>query len=336
MSSSVVPIQPGRPEAERIEALADHLQRLHKVNSSDIRVVRAPLRICPLGAHIDHQLGQVTGTTIDRSILLAFASNADRTVHIVSENFSPPVLFHLDDVPQAAPRDWGNYIRGAVLGLQQKNNLKRGLTAVIGSDMPIGGLSSSAAVTIAYLLAMEAVNDLELTSKENINLVRFTENQYIGLNNGILDQSVILFSKRNHLIYIDCQSIEVKPMVGPLKDGDFEILVVYSGLTGVLESTDYNNRVAECREAARRLLTLSGQIPGPDTCLRQVDPAVFAEEGRRLPPNLQRRAGHYFGEIQRVNDGLVAWQQGDLNRLGALMTASGETPLTITSAAVRN
>ena len=115
---------------------------------------------------------------------------------VESEGFEPPVSFDLADVPPYTPGDWGNYIRGAVLALQQNYRLTYGLAGVVGSDMPIGGLSSSAAVTIAYLLALEAANGLDVSPKENVDLVRFTENRYIGLNNGILDQSVILFSER--------------------------------------------------------------------------------------------------------------------------------------------
>jgi galacturonokinase len=96
-----------------------------------------------------------------------------------------------------------------VLALQQKQNLEQGLIGVVSGELPIGGLSSSAAVTIAYLLALEAVNRLTVSPTENIPLVRYTENTYIGLKNGILDQSVILFSEHNHLTLIDCENFDI-------------------------------------------------------------------------------------------------------------------------------
>jgi galactokinase len=277
-----------------------------------------------LGAHIDHQLGQVTGMTIDQSILLAFAPTDDGSVYVESLNFEPVVSFNLNHVPAHTPRDWGNYIRGAVLALQQTHSLEHGLIGVVDGEMPIGGLSSSAAVTIAYLLALQAVNQLEESPERNVALVRFTENQYIGLNNGILDQSVILFSERDHLTFIDCQSLQVERIPGLSANGKFEILVVYSGLTRVLVGTDYNNRVAECQEAARLLL---GQPDRPETRLRHVNPELFAAEGQRLPATLKRRATHYFGEMQRVQGGLVAWRSGDLSRFGALMSESGQSSI---------
>jgi galactokinase len=193
--------------------------------------------------------------------------------------------------------------------------------------MPIGGLSSSAAVTIAYLLALEAINELPVSPQENVSLVRFTENEYIGLKNGILDQSVILFSDHNHLTLIDCQTMQIDNAPATSLANNFEILVVYSGVTHVLVGTDYNNRVAECQEAARLLLAYRYNGASPDTRLRQVSPDIFHAEGHRLPAPLQKRARHFFGEMQRVVDGVAAWQEGDLKRFGKLVTESGESSI---------
>jgi galactokinase len=324
---SIPPVRAARSVAEQAQFLISALQRRYSVDPASVRVVKAPLRICPLGAHIDHQLGIVTGMTIDQAVLMAFAPAADRTVQIDSLNFEPPVKFELDEVPPYQPGDWGNYIRGAVLALQQHFQLERGLVSTIGGDMPIGGLSSSAAVTIAYLLGLEAVNELAVPPETNVDLVRFTENRYIGLNNGILDQSVILFSARHNLTVIDCQAVQIDKISSEAQLDDFEILVVYSGVTDVLVGTDYNNRVAECQEAAHSLLTLAGQQPEPGPRLRHVDPAIFDTEGHRLSPPLRKRAEHYFGEMQRVHDGLRAWRAGDLPCFGQLMTQSGQSSI---------
>ncbi len=327
MAPTIPPVHRARSETERVELLTSQLKQHHQVDPAAIRVVKAPLRICPLGAHIDHQLGVVTGMTIDQSLLMAFAPTTNSAVHLESEDFEPPISFTLDAVPPYAVRDWGNYIRGAVLALQQQHSLKHGLVGVVGGEMPIGGLSSSAAVTIAYLLALETVNEVDISAQENVEWVRFTENQYIGLNNGILDQSVILFSDHNHLTSIDCRTLDVEQVSGPLQPGDFEILVAYSGVTKVLVGTDYNDRVAECQEAVQLLLNYAGRPPEIDPRLRYVDPQIFAEEGRRLPPRLWRRANHYFGEMQRVQDGLQAWQNGDLATFGRLTSESGESSI---------
>ena len=327
LTRTTPPVRLVRSEAERVDELVSHLSRTWQIDAAAIRVVKAPLRICPLGAHIDHQLGLVTGVTIDQSILMAFAPTTDGTVQVESLDFQPPVSFHINNVPAYWPRDWGNYLRGAVLAIQQRYRLQYGLVGVVSGEMPIGGLSSSAAVTIAYLLALAAVNRVQLEPEISIDLVRFTENQYIGLNNGILDQSVILFSERNHLTFIDCESVQIQKIPGSLQPGNLEIMIVYSGVTRVLIGTDYNNRVAECQEAARLLLTYAGEAVGANPRLRHVAPHIFTAEGRRLPLNLHRRASHYFGEIQRVTDGVDAWRAGDLGRFGRLVSESGESSI---------
>ena len=284
MTTTAPPVRRSRPEQERIDTLVAHFITKYRVDPATVRVVKAPLRICPLGAHIDHQLGPVTGMTIDQSILLAFAPATDDTVYIESLNFEHPRSFSLNDVPPYQTRDWGNYIRGAVLALQREHQLKQGLVGMIEGNMPIGGLSSSAAVTIAYLLALETINELDVSAKSNIALVRYTENEYIGLNNGILDQSVILFSQANHLTLIDPQTLEISQIPTTLQPSDFEILVVYSGVTHVLVGTDYNNRVAECRQAAEGLLSFNDQTTLPDPRLRQVDPKIRTRSGPQRPP----------------------------------------------------
>jgi galactokinase len=323
------PIVQPLSESEQCDQLIRRLHQIAKIDAGAIRIVRSPLRICPLGAHIDHQLGVVTGMTIDRSVLLAFVPTEDGTVHLESLNFSTPARFDLANVPAYEKGDWANYVRGAVLALQQEYQMTRGMIGVIGGTMPIGGLSSSAAVTIAYLLALESINDLMADAFQNVELCRFTENKYIGLNNGILDQSVILHSAHHHLTRIDCASVTVDRVPTKLTEEElrarFGILVVYSGVTHALVGTDYNSRVAQCREAATTILELAGQSVPENVRLRHVAPEYFDQYGERLDAPIQRRARHYFGEMARVQEGVGAWQSGDLEALGALVNASGES-----------
>lgn len=323
-SQPTIPVTQG--ESERIDRLQTHLTQKHGVRPADVQVVRAPLRICPLGAHIDHQLGVVTGMTIDQALLFAFAPTFDGTVSVESANFSHPIRFHLNDIPPYQQGDWGNYIRGAALALQHEHELTQGLVGIVDGQMPVGGLSSSAAVTIAYLLAFQAVNGLSKSPLENISLVTRTEHDYIGLNNGILDQTSILFSQPGQLTRIDCQDRAIDRIGRPPSAQEFDIMIVYSGVRKGLVGTGYNNRVAECQEAARLLLERSGQ-PAENPRLRQVDPALFAAEGYHLPDLPRRRATHYFGEMQRVADGIDAWQRGDIHYFGALMNQSGESSI---------
>lgn len=307
--------------------LTTALRQRYTGDPSAIRVVRAPLRISPLGAHIDHQLGRVTGMAVDRSILFAFAPTNNGTVHVESLDFSTTTNFSLSHIPPYHKGDWGNYLRGAVVALQRDQPLTHGLIGVLSGDMPIGGLSSSAAVTIAYLLALESVNNLALTPAENIRMVTRTEHEYIGLNNGILDQTSILFSQRNHLTVIDCQSVQIDRAPARIDPQRYAIMAVYSGVAQGLVGTGYNNRVAECQAAAGQLLHLAGQAEGSDPRLRHVAPEHFATYSRQLDEPLRKRATHFFTEMARVASGEVAWRDGDLVRFGELVSQSGESSI---------
>jgi len=325
MHNSLPPVKSSLPEIEQIHALVHRLIELG-VDRSSIQVVKAPLRICPLGAHIDHQLGIVTGMTIDQSVLLAFAPTEDGSVYVESQNFPGAANFGLSEIPPRADGDWANYVRGAANSLQQQYRLRKGIVGVIGGAMPIGGLSSSAAVTTAYLLAIETVNELALSGRENVEMCRLTENGYIGLNNGILDQSVILFSELDHLTRIDCETVKISQLPAPSSNNQpYEILVVYSGVSDSLTGTDYNNRVAECRSAAGLLLKADGRSVPEDARLRHVPPAVFEAYGATMPDALKRRAKHFFGEMDRVAAGEVAWSNGDMETFGRLVNESGES-----------
>ncbi len=314
---------------ERADALKSALVRAFHVTPADVRVVVSPYRICPLGAHVDHQLGMVTGLALNQAVLLAFAPSPEsrgKEVAALSKNYPGKVRFELDSIPSFRPGDWGNYLRGAALALRQQfdGRLSRGMVAMADGDLPIGGLSSSAAVGVAYLLALEAVNGLSATVAENIHFDRAIENGYIGLRNGILDQSVILASRRGRLLLLDCQSENWRDVSG-LKEGSYQILVVHSGVEQALVSTGYNQRVAECREAAKQLLNASGRRAADGAVLRQVGEDVFAKHGAALPPTLRKRATHFFTEQARVRDGAAAWMAGELGRLGRLVTESGES-----------
>jgi len=306
-----------------IEELKQHLKQRTGCADRDIQVVYAPLRISPLGAHVDHQDGLVTGMTLDKVILLAFTPRTDRRVCVESLNFPGRVEFALDDIPPKSSRDWGNYVRGAAAALQQQHVLQTGIDAVVGGTMPIGGLSSSAAVGVAYLLALETANGLEISAEENIQLDRYVENVYLGLKNGIMDQSMILMSEHDTLTYLDCQSVKFDKIPIPSGKNGFDILVVYSGVEKSLGGTDYNNRVAECQEAARLLLTWSGQTPPEQARLRMVPEDVYAALGAQLPAPLDRRARHFFTEVARVREGTAAWRAGDVATIGQLMRESG-------------
>jgi len=189
-----------------MEAVRKQVVSQYGLAPADVRVVVAPYRICPLGAHVDHQLGRVTAMTIDRAVNLAFAPSQNHEIRMTSLSFPGEVRFPLDRVPGKQPGDWGNYVRGAVKALSEKHALRKGIVGVTAGSLSEGGLSSSAAFGVACLMALEAVNGLGVSRHDNILLDQKIENEYLGLRNGILDQAAILLSRRGKLTCIDCRT----------------------------------------------------------------------------------------------------------------------------------
>ena len=314
-------------ETQTFQASADLLHSVYHPAPSDIRLVHSPYRICPIGAHIDHQLGCVLGMPIDRGVSLVFAPNQDRRVRLRSLDFSEEVSFSLDDVPARKNGDWGNYPRVAASALGGEHPLSLGFDAVLGGSLPIGGLSSSAAVGIAYLMALADVNRLTLSHDDLIELDRYIENVYLGLNNGILDQSTILAGQRGGLLYIDCLTRK-RRVITSLEDmHPFDILVVFSGVSQPLVATGYNQRVAECEDAARRLLEFAGETIPVRPKLRHVSRMAYESYRSSLPTSMRLRAAHFFSETERVSEGIAAWTSGDVVKFGDLMNASGRSSI---------
>ena len=129
-----------------------------------------PYRICPIGAHSDHNLGKITGFAIDKGIHIAYAPKQNGVIEMVSLQFPKRAQWHIDSVPGQKQNDWADYLRGATLSLRKKYRLEVGLCGVIEGSLPIGGLSSSAAVIISFLGALCAVNGLKLKPQEIIDV----------------------------------------------------------------------------------------------------------------------------------------------------------------------
>jgi len=293
------------------------------------KIVKSPLRICPLGAHVDHQQGLVTGMALEDGILMMYAPNEEGYIRVQSLDFPDEEYLSLERPPEMIPGFWGNYIRGAALSLGRNFKLKRGINAVIRGRLPIGGLSSSAAVTTAYLLALAEVNGIELNRTELIGYNHWVEKSFIGLNNGILDQSANILSRKDQLMFMDCRTGEysLKPRNPAMPD--FEVVVVYSGINKILISTDYNQRVDECKVAAL-ILQESGTgktSPFGTVVLRDIPRDHFETHRGALPGRFRRRAEHFFSENERVSKGLALWDEGDLDGFGRLVFESGESSI---------
>lgn len=281
----------------------------------------------PLGAHIDHQYGKINGLAINRGIYIAYSRKENGVVELQSVNFPKRAQFHVGEIPDEKVGDWADHMRGAAKILEEKYPIRYGISAVIEGTLPIGGLSSSAAVIIAFMSALAAVNQIHLDPWETIMMAKAAENKYVGVNCGKLDQSCEVLCKKDQLLYMDCadDSYQLIPWTGP----KFKIAVFFSGLERSLATSAYNLWQDECKAAAYSLLAYAGLEYGKfaDTRLRDVPTPVFEEYKDRLPANFRKRATHYFNEYARAEAGAEAWRKGDLKTYGRLIFESGRSSI---------
>ena len=293
-------------------------------------VAFTPYRICPLGAHSDHQLGKITGFAIDKGIHIAYGPKQNGIIEIKSLQFPKRAQWHVTSTPEEKQDDWADHLRGATIALNAKYPLRKGLCAVIGGELPIGGLSSSAAVILTYLSALANINGIALEEREMIQLAQAAENRYVGVACGKLDQSCEVYCRKDHLLYMDMRddSYELIPTNPAMKP--YKIAIFFSGLERSLAGSAFNMRVDECRSAAYALKAFSGMPYGKfdETNLRDVPREVFEQYRDKLPEAWAKRAEHWYSEYERVQKGAEAWRNGDIEEFGRLSFESGRSSIT--------
>ena len=295
----------------------------------DTRHIFSPYRVCPIGAHVDHQHGLVTGFAIDKGVDLVYTPTEDGSVHLRSETFPGEVDFTVRTPAVIKQGMWGDYARGAKFALQKRFKLERGIQGVIKGSLPVGGLSSSAAVLIAYVMAFAEANGIPLAPFEVMKIASEAEREYIGLNNGLLDQACIALGRKDHLLMLDCESNEYRLIPKNPQMPDFELAIFFSGLTRSLVSSDYNLRVAECKTAAWNVQAYEN-IPlrtQDKTFLRDITGTMYRRHKDQMPERFARRAEHFFSEYYRVREGVTAWEAGDIAWFGRLSFESCESSI---------
>lgn len=288
-----------------------------------------PYRICPIGAHSDHQLGKITGFAINKGIHIAYGPKENGVVEICSLQFDKRAQWHVQATPTVKENDWADHLRGATLALHKRYPLRRGLCAVIDGELPIGGLSSSAAVIITFISALCTMNNIVLTPNELITISKEAENKYVGVSCGKLDQSCEVYCRKDQLLYMDMKddSYELIPQHPDMKP--YKIAIFFSGLERSLAGSAFNMRVDECRSAAYALKAYAGMEYGKfeETNLRDVPYEVYLKYRDRLPDNWRKRAEHWYTEFDRVQKGADAWRRGDIELFGKLSFESGRSSI---------
>lgn len=300
-------------------------------------VVQAPGRLELLGNHTDYNQGLVLALAIDKYIWMAIAPRTDGRVELVSSAFPQKESFPINNLQKNTDAPWADYVKGVLAQLRKHEVVVRGFNAAIHSTIPLGaGLSSSAALEIATALAIRRISAYAfkpsgapfvpplddhgqappLTPTDKLELAKIchaAENQFIGVQCGMLDQISCLFGKSFHAIEIDFQSLAVEPV--PMI-GEIAIVVCNTGVQHALVGGEYNALRQLCESAAGKL--------GLKT-LRRADPKLLAANKSRLTEREFQCASHIAGEIQRVIFGARALREDDFEQFGQYMFQSHES-----------
>ncbi len=271
-------------------------------------IVRAPGRVNLIGEHTDYNDGFVLPMAIDRAFWIALSPRADSQVRVRSLDLEVDSAFDLHSL--AKGEGWLEYIKGVANELQKAGYKLRGFDAVTTGDVPrAAGLSSSAAVELATARAFAAVSGFAWDAAQMAKISQKAENQWVGVNCGIMDQMASAASKEGFALFLDCRTLEFQH--APLPENTSVVILDTSTRRGLVDSA-YNERRSQCEEAARWFGVKA---------LRDVSVDEF-EKSSGLSEIVMKRARHIITENARVLEAVKVMKAGNVKRLGELFNAS--------------
>ncbi|HEY3284398.1 MAG TPA: galactokinase [Armatimonadota bacterium] len=288
-------------------------------------LVRAPGRVNLIGEHTDYNGGFVLPIALEQAISMAITPRFDGRVELDSLDFPDNRLsFSLAEVAKVESDPWGNYVRGVASVLQEKGYLPRegatGFQGVVAGDVPVAsGLSSSAALEVCTAVALQAVNGFELGGPEMALLCQRAENQFVGVNCGIMDQFISRNGLKDHALLLDCRTLGFKHV--PLRSDEARVVVADTKKKRGLVDSEYNDRRRECEAAVAHF-----QKQRPEARdLRDVSLEEVLGAESELGDKVFRRARHVVSETLRTEQAAELLEAGDLEAFGVLMNHSHES-----------
>jgi galactokinase len=298
---------------ERLRAVAPELAR--SAADDAIEVIRAPGRVNLIGEHTDYNEGFVMPAAIGLEIRLAVLPTDDRRVELTLDETGETAGFELDAIGSARGA-WIDYVAGTAWSLQSTGHALRGFRGLLASSLPQGaGLSSSAALEMASALALLGPA-ADVGVAERARLGRRAENDFVGVQCGVMDQFSSAAGEKDQAILLDCRSLEYRLVPLPLPE--VRLVVCHSGSPHKLEASEYNQRLAECGRAVAAIRELDPSV----RALRDVSEALLAAARDRMDEIAYRRASHVVAENARVLAAEMALAAGDLAEVGRLFAAS--------------
>ena len=282
-------------------------------NNFDI-IINSPGRINIIGEHTDYNNGFVLPTAIDRKIQFKFKKNNTlKTCNVYSNNFNTSFSFELDEVKKSE-QQWENFILGVVYEIQQLSNKLEGFDCVLESDIPIGsGVSSSAALECGLAYGLNELFSIGLSKLVIVELSQRAEHNYVGTKCGIMDQFASVMSKKDHVILLDCQSLDYEFV--PFEIEPYKILLLNTNVSHNLATGEYNIRRSQCEEGVKIIQKKYAEV----NSLRDVSSEMLNEFKNELSPVIFDRCTYVVEEKTRVLNSVEALKENKLDLLGAYM-----------------
>jgi galactokinase len=282
-------------------------------------IVRSPGRINIIGEHTDYNNGFVLPAAIDKAAYIAISLRGDDEIHLVAADLNETFSISINDLNPVGDISWPNFILGAAAQFPKRGIPIKGFNAVLMSDVPIGaGLSSSAAIECATTFAL---NELLQTNLDRITMVKMAqkaEHEYAGVMCGIMDQFASMMGKKDHVIKLDCRTLEYEYV--PFKLKGLKILLLNTNVKHSLASSEYNTRRKECEQAVAWVKEREPQV----NSLRDVTEEMLDKYVLPKDTLVDRRSRFVVQEINRLLRGCEDLQRGDLPALGKKMFATHE------------
>ena len=292
----------------------------HETNFENIRSFFAPGRVNLIGEHTDYNGGHVFPAAISLGVYGVYGPREDKKVCLFSGNVDGDIVeFDIDDTTvEKDDRFWANYFKGMITYLREKyDNIDHGFNLYIKANLPSGsGLSSSAAIEMLMGIILKDEFNLDVDRIALAKMGQRTENEFVGLNSGIMDQFACIMGKKDSAIFLDCNTLDYE--YKPLALGDYEIIIMATNKPHTLADSAYNDRVRECHDAVKKL-----QAKLDIKTLGELDNDTFDEYAYLINNETEiKRTRHAVSENQRTLRATKAMQDGDLEKLGRLIDAS--------------